>query len=200
MGGIKQAVEVEQVPMAATLTSLNISDQNATVDADSGAESEDKGNAARPTAGRDRRRAQKMIFETWLTSDAGKIALAKKKEYRSVDTADEIASIHSLMERSTTQIIKNPREYQTELFERAKKENTIAVLDTGSGKTLISVLLLRWIVDQELEDRANHKEPRISFFLVVSVTLAYQQQSVLETNLDHKVTVKYTSIIIRRLT
>jgi len=33
-------------------------------------------------------------------------------------------------------IIDDPREYQMELFEKAKKENIIAVLDTGQHTTL----------------------------------------------------------------
>jgi hypothetical protein len=36
----------------------------------------------------------------------------------------------------------------------------------GSGKTLIAVLLIRHIIEQELEDRAQGKSKRISFFLV----------------------------------
>lgn len=36
----------------------------------------------------------------------------------------------------------------------------------GSGKTLIAVLLLRHVLDQELEDRAVGKKKRIAFFLV----------------------------------
>jgi len=79
------------------------------------------------------------------------------------------------------QIISSPREYQVELFEKAKEKNIIAVLDTGlstfeislilltatgSGKTLIAVLLLRHIFAQELEDRAIGRPKRISFFLV----------------------------------
>lgn len=36
----------------------------------------------------------------------------------------------------------------------------------GSGKTLIAVLLLKHILDKELEDRALGKPPRIAFFLV----------------------------------
>lgn len=78
----------------------------------------------------------------------------------------------------------NPRVYQIELFERAKAENTIAVLDTGlayttfelnkgeltkllgSGKTMIAVLLLKHILQQELIDREDGKAPRIAFFLV----------------------------------
>ncbi|TQS39041.1 hypothetical protein Golomagni_00438 [Golovinomyces magnicellulatus] len=81
-------------------------------------------------------------------------------------------------------IISTPREYQVELFNRAKEKNIIAVLDTGSGKTLIAVLLLRHIISQELEDRAVGKEKRISFFLVDSVQLAFQQHAVLKANLS----------------
>ncbi len=84
---------------------------------------------------------------------------------------------------SSKPIIENPRDYQTELFERAKKENIIAVLDTGSGKTLIAALLMRHISWQELEDRAKGKQPRMSFFLVNSVHLVRQQQRMLAQNL-----------------
>lgn len=38
---------------------------------------------------------------------------------------------------------KTPRMYQTELFETAKEQNSIAYLETGGGKTLIAVMLLR---------------------------------------------------------
>jgi endoribonuclease Dicer len=87
-------------------------------------------------------------------------------------------------------IISSPREYQVELFERAKEKNIIAVLATGSGKTLIAALLLRHIIEQELIDRSNKEEqldPRISFFLVDKVSLVHQQWKVLKANLDHDV-------------
>ena len=84
---------------------------------------------------------------------------------------------------SSKQIIEDPRDYQTELFERAKNENIIAVLDTGSGKTLIAALLMRYVAWQELEDRTNGKRAKMSFFLVNSVHLVRQQQIMLANNL-----------------
>jgi len=80
-------------------------------------------------------------------------------------------------------IIDDPRDYQTELFEKAKTDNVIAVLHTGSGKTLIAALLMRHVANQEIEDRANGKLPRMSFFLVNSVLLVRQQSRMLANNL-----------------
>lgn len=50
-----------------------------------------------------------------------------------IENADEEKlSIRSLMaKQESTVIITDPREYQLELFEKAKKQNIIAVLDTG---------------------------------------------------------------------
>ena len=48
------------------------------------------------------------------------------------NTEDKYLSIRSLMRKQESKvIIGDPREYQMELFERAKQQNIIAVLDTG---------------------------------------------------------------------
>jgi hypothetical protein len=47
-----------------------------------------------------------------------------------------------------------PRDYQLELYGRARRENTIAVLGTGTGKTLIACLLIKDILIQERVNRA----------------------------------------------
>ncbi|KAG8935450.1 Dicer-like protein 1 [Tulasnella sp. 417] len=63
-----------------------------------------------------------------------------------------------------------PRAYQTEIFERAIKGNVVAALATGSGKTLIAALLLRWTACQP-----NQGGKKI-FFLVPKVPLVEQQK------------------------
>ena len=62
-----------------------------------------------------------------------------------------------------------PRRYQEEIFVRAQQGNVIAALDTGSGKTYISTLLIKWVVAQ------NVGKERIVVFLVPKVALVQQQ-------------------------
>lgn len=54
-----------------------------------------------------------------------------------------------------------PRDYQLELYERARRENTIAVLGTGTGKTLIACLLIKDILVQERLHRVAEKKVQI---------------------------------------
>ncbi|MCJ1415936.1 Dicer-like protein 1 [Xylographa parallela] len=134
-----------------------------------------------------RRRLQNSIFSAWLSKRAEKIT---KEEIKAVilNADDEALSIRNLMAKQESNvIIGDPREYQIELFERAKKQDIIAVLDTGSGKTLIAVLLLKHVMEVELENRALGKPRRIAFFIVNCVTLVFQQFAVLECNLNQKI-------------
>lgn len=64
-----------------------------------------------------------------------------------------------------------PRRYQEEIFEKAVHGNVIAALDTGSGKTLISTLLIKWVSTRE----TAHK--KLVVFLVPKVALAQQQSA-----------------------
>ena len=126
-----------------------------------------------------------LIVPNRLSKRAAKIT---NEEVQAVveNVNEDNLSIRSLMAKQESNvIITGPREYQLELFEKAKSQNVIAVLDTGeytsgpfnlsrvdlvtgSGKTLIAVLLLKHVIDKELEDRAMGKKRRISFFLVIS--------------------------------
>ncbi|ORY78132.1 hypothetical protein BCR37DRAFT_112367 [Protomyces lactucae-debilis] len=93
----------------------------------------------------------------------------------------------------------SPRDFQIELFKRAQEQNTIAVLDTGSGKTFIAAMLLKEHILGELAARELHarellrqREPndptvphrprKLAFFLVDKVALAMQQSEFLQSS------------------
>ncbi|KAJ5279403.1 hypothetical protein N7478_004775 [Penicillium angulare] len=142
------------------------------------------------------RRTQNMQFQDLLTRRVREDVTSHTQRAKAVaDAPDEQLSLASLVAKKDLGLENlDPRAYQIELFERAKNRNIIAVLDTGSGKTLIAVLLLRNILKQELEDRANGKRHRVSVFLVDSVTLVFQQAAVLRNNLDQNVGQIYGAI------
>lgn len=115
---------------------------------------------------------QKAIFDLWATDAMKQIGMEQLSRPMKLEE-EEQTSLKSIMARheNSKKIIASPRDYQMELFERAKMQNTIAVLDTGSGKTLIAVLLLRHTLDLELERRAAALPSKIAFFVVWSPAL-----------------------------
>ncbi|KAJ8102944.1 hypothetical protein POJ06DRAFT_246134 [Lipomyces tetrasporus] len=103
--------------------------------------------------------------------------IAKRNAYISARDAFEVKQV----------AVSEPRDYQLELFECATESNVIAVLDTGSGKTLIACLLMKHILEKEQERREKGEIKRIALFLVNSVTLVFQQSSVISVNVPFKV-------------
>ena len=84
-----------------------------------------------------KRRLQKSIFDAFLSSPAAVQTAFKSRSKNGTikEVEDDEQTVHALVAQSQgIQIVKNPREYQIELFERAKRANTIAVLDTGSAR------------------------------------------------------------------
>lgn len=65
--------------------------------------------------------------------------------------------------------IENPRGYQSEILQHARNTNTIAFLETGAGKTLVSALLIRDILEQQ------SSRGKIAVFVVEKVALVHQQ-------------------------
>lgn len=80
-----------------------------------------------------------------------------------------------------------PRQYQVELFRKAEAGNVIAVMDTGSGKTLVAVMLTREMLRREREAQRGPNERKISFFIVNNVPLVFQQAAVIRANCDAEV-------------
>ncbi|KAL9625204.1 MAG: hypothetical protein Q9160_000606 [Pyrenula sp. 1 TL-2023] len=157
---------------------------------DTGTDSEDEP-AEAPASKHDRRLAQSAVFNK-LIAERAKDDLPFDARVASSEARDEVMTfaggIHSAADMvrkgHAQKIIDNAREYQTELFERAKQTNTIAVLDTGSGKTLIAAMLIKHVLKQEYIDRDKGRPKRMIFFLVNTVTLVFQQHAMLSNNLD----------------
>ncbi len=78
-----------------------------------------------------KKRADYDAFDTWLAQNRGELEKA-------VPTAADVfrdedkTSATLVREFESAKIIESPRDYQVELFEKAKSKNTIAVLDTGA--------------------------------------------------------------------
>ncbi|KAF2626787.1 dicer-like protein-like protein 1 [Macroventuria anomochaeta] len=136
----------------------------------------------------EKRRAQNDIFGAFAANISAHVTQREVDDAASRSATEEQLSIRDILaQRETTVRITNPRDYQTELFQTAKNGNTIAVLDTGSGKTHIATLLLKHVLDEELETRAKGGVHKTAFFLVDSVNLVFQQTNVLKCGLDQGV-------------
>ncbi|RKP18230.1 P-loop containing nucleoside triphosphate hydrolase protein, partial [Rozella allomycis CSF55] len=75
------------------------------------------------------------------------------------------------------------RSYQKELIRTCIAQNTIIWLPTGSGKTLIALLVLKYFF---LKNPSKHV-----FFLVPTVALGFQQYEILSANMPCKVSFIY---------
>ncbi|KAJ4773845.1 Endoribonuclease Dicer [Rhynchospora pubera] len=80
------------------------------------------------------------------------------------------------LERKEKVIVEEQvRQYQLEVLEHAQKRNTIAFLETGAGKTLIAVLLMKSVYTEMMKDTKK----MLAIFLVPKVPLVYQQAEVI---------------------
>ncbi|PGH00288.1 endoribonuclease Dicer [Blastomyces parvus] len=152
-----------------------------------GSDNELENSSQAPLSEEGRRQRQNAKFQALLSTRTETLTAEDIQRATKAKHDSELSMNNLIDKQDFSSVIHDPREYQLELFEKAKTANIIAVLDTGSGKTLIAVLLLKHMIQNELTDRANGKPPRISFFLVDSVTLVYQQAAVLKANIDQNI-------------
>ncbi|CAN4087097.1 unnamed protein product [Withania somnifera] len=75
------------------------------------------------------------------------------------------------------------RKYQLDVLEHARKNNTIAFLETGAGKTLIAILLMKSLCS----DLQKKNKKMLAVFLVPKVPLVYQQAEVIRDQTGYQV-------------
>lgn len=136
-------------------------------------------------AGRDHHRRETRGF--WERDRGGKMVFRHgsweadgDRENKRARTQDGAATENKVeADRSSSSQKEKPvmeeqaRQYQLEVLDQAKSRNTIAFLETGAGKTLIAVLLIKSICDKMLKE--NKK--MLAIFLVPKVPLVYQVKS-----------------------
>ena len=84
-----------------------------------------------------------------------------------------------------------PRDYQKKIFEKAKNQNSIIYVETGKGKTFISIMLMAYHLGLDIEDPSNNKQKldknkKIIFF-VCDTSLIEQQKKAISNTLGIEV-------------
>ncbi|XXG76282.1 hypothetical protein AAC387_Pa08g0661 [Persea americana] len=122
----------------------------------------------------------KVVFRSgsWEAESNRDSKRAKQEEQETVKSAEKKPE-----ERVEKPLEEQARKYQLDVLEQAKKKNTIAFLETGAGKTLIAVLLIKSICAEM--QRENKKI--LAIFLVPKVPLVYQQAEVIRDRTGFKV-------------
>ena len=87
--------------------------------------------------------------------------------------------------------ILKPRGYQRKIFEKAKNQNSIIYVETGKGKTFISIMLMAHHLGINIEDPSNNKQildknKKIIFF-VCDTSLIEQQKKAISNALGIEV-------------
>ena len=79
-----------------------------------------------------------------------------------------------------------PRQYQQKIFLKAKKQNSIIYLETGRGKTYISIMLMADLLNIQLPifEKPNIDKNKKIIFLVCDTALIEQQKNSISINLN----------------
>ena len=116
--------------------------------------------------------------------------MEEEKEKENIIIKDNTLIINkSILNLGPQNHIIFPRKYQQEIFEKAKNKNSIIYLDTGRGKTFISIMLMADLLKIKLpvfEKPEFDKNIKI-IFLVCDTALIEQQKNTISLNLNLEV-------------
>jgi len=89
----------------------------------------------------------------------------------------------SIEEKKNQSIILKPRDYQKKIFEKAKNQNSIIYVETGKGKTFISIMLMAHHLGLNIEDPSQNKQKldknkKIIFFVCDTSLIEQQKKAI----------------------
>ena len=84
-----------------------------------------------------------------------------------------------------------PRDYQKQIFEKAKNQNSIIFVETGKGKTFISIMLMADLlginIDNDDDEKPKYDKNKKIIFLVCDTALVEQQRKQIQKILNIEV-------------
>ena len=82
-----------------------------------------------------------------------------------------------------------PRDYQEKIFEKAKNQNSIIFVETGKGKTFISIMLMADLlgIDINSDEKPKYDKKKKIIFFVCDTALVEQQKSQIQNILGVEV-------------
>ncbi|CAH2039182.1 unnamed protein product [Thlaspi arvense] len=133
---------------------------------------------------RDKVGSNELVYRsgTWEADHERDVKKESGRNRESDDKAEE-KSKRKPEERKEKVVEEQARRYQLDVLEQAKAKNTIAFLETGAGKTLIAILLIKSVH----KDLMSQNRKMLSVFLVPKVPLVYQQAEVIRNQTSFQV-------------
>lgn len=102
------------------------------------------------------------------TKDANQLEIEDKEKLNYDFDLDEEED-EAIETEKLAEAILHPREYQFELYKVALDDNVIVVLDTGAGKTLISIMLIKQMVLNERQARLHRIEVKFTHTYIYKI-------------------------------
>ena len=121
----------------------------------------------------------------------GNFKFPRKKNMMDEEIIEKMKKVNLNEDQKYQKNILKPRDYQKKIFEKAKNQNSIIYVETGKGKTFISIMLMANHLGLNIEDPSNNKKKvdktkKIIFF-VCDTTLIEQQKKAIANALGIEV-------------
>ena len=96
---------------------------------------------------------------------------------------DLAKNIENLNLNESSKVILKPRDYQKKIFEKAKNQNSIIYVETGKGKTFISIMLMADFLGLDIENPSKNKKiidknKKIIFFVCDTALIEQQKKAI----------------------